>query len=224
MGAFKSRVWRPIAVAFLIAAVLAVLLMAFAPHWLRSTVRVVAVYDAAALGMLIAYWWTILRTDASETKRRAAAQDPGRNVAAVIVATGVVFGFVAALNILGSGPRGGEPPKHDLVIDALGFGAVIAGWFLIHTTFLFRYAHLYYRDHDRDNASDRGLVFPGTAPPNDLDFAYFAYVIGMTFQVSDVQITSQTLRRLVLVHGLISFGYSTAILALVVNIVSGLLH
>ncbi|HEY1428987.1 MAG TPA: DUF1345 domain-containing protein [Candidatus Tumulicola sp.] len=193
------------------------------PHWLAGTVRVVAIYDVAALGLLSAYWWTIARADASQTERHAALQDPGRNVATLIVVTGVVFGFVSALSILGRGPRG-DAPHHDIVIDALAFGAIVLGWFLIHTTFLFRYAHLYYRDRDKDKVSDRGLTFPGNLPPNDLDFAYFAFVIGMTFQVSDVQITAQPIRRLVLAHGLVSFGYSTAILALVVNIVSGLLH
>jgi uncharacterized membrane protein len=223
MIAFSSRALRPVAVAIVIAIVLGTLLAFFGPHWLRSSVRIVAVYDAAAVGMLCTYWWKIWRADAAETKRHAAADDPGRNVAAFIVLIGVVFGFVSALSILGRGPRG-EPAGHDVLIDALGFGAVIAGWFLIHMTFLFRYAHLYYRDRDRDPGSDRGLTFPGGEPPNDFDFAYFAFVIGMTFQVSDVQITSRNIRRLVLAHGLVSFGYSTAILALVVNIVSGLLH
>jgi uncharacterized membrane protein len=223
MTPFNSHALRPVVVAVVTAVVLGALLTLFGPHWLRSSVRIVAVYDAAAAGMLFVYWWKILRTDAIETKRYAAADDPGRNVAAAIVAIGVLFGFVAALSILGRGPSG-QPPGHDLVVDALGFGAVIAGWFLIHTTFLFRYAHLYYRDRDRSPGSDRGLTFPGDQPPNDLDFAYFAFVIGMTFQVSDVQITSRNIRRLVLAHGLVSFGYSTAILALVVNIVSGLLH
>ncbi|HEY1681015.1 MAG TPA: DUF1345 domain-containing protein [Candidatus Tumulicola sp.] len=223
MIAFSSRALRPVAVAIVIAIVLGTLLALFGPHWLRSWVRIVAVYDAAAVGMLCTYCWKIWHADADETKRHAAADDPGRNVAALIVFIGVLFGFVSALSILARGPSG-EPPGHDALIDALGFGAVIAGWFLIHMTFLFRYAHLYYRDRDREPGSDRGLTFPGDEPPNDLDFAYFAFVIGMTFQVSDVQITSRNIRRLVLAHGLVSFGYSTAILALVVNLVSGLLH
>jgi uncharacterized membrane protein len=111
-----------------------------------------------------------------------------------------------------------------VLIFASGFGAVVLGWLLVHTIFSFRYAHLYYGDRDRNNESDGGLIFPGRADPSYCDLAYFSFVIGMTFQVSDVQITDQRIRRLVLGHGLISFGYNTAILALVVNVVSNLLH
>ena len=70
----------------------------------------------------------------------------------------------------------------------------------------------------------RGLLFPGTDKPDDYDFAYFSFVVGMTFQVSDVQVVDKDVRRLVLLHGLVSFAYNTAILALVVNLASGLLY
>jgi uncharacterized membrane protein len=68
------------------------------------------------------------------------------------------------------------------------------------------------------------LTFPGTTDPDDYDFAYFAFVVGMTFQVSDVQITDPGVRSVVLLHGILSFGYNTAILALVVNLASNLLN
>ena len=102
--------------------------------------------------------------------------------------------------------------------------ALVFGWLLIHTLFVLRYAHLYYQHRDEDDKNGGGLAFPGTHDPKDLDFAYFSFVLGMTFQVSDVQVTSPHIRALALVHGLISFGYNTAILALVVNTVAGLLH
>lgn len=79
-------------------------------------------------------------------------------------------------------------------------------------------------DRDRNNQSDGGLLFPGRADPNYADLAYFSFVLGMTFQVSDVQITDRSIRRLALAHTMISLGYNTAILALVVNVVSNLLH
>ncbi len=80
------------------------------------------------------------------------------------------------------------------------------------------------RDKDRNKQSDRGLKFPGHDEPNYADLAYFSFVIGMTFQVSDVQVSAKSIRRAVLAHALISFAYNTAILALVVNVVSGLLR
>jgi uncharacterized membrane protein len=186
-------------------------------------VRVVACYDVAAIAILIWYWNVILRTNASNTKVRAAAQDPGRDAIFTVILLAVAFGFFAAFNILGPGPHD-QMARHEVIIFASGFGAVVLGWLLVHTIFSFRYSHLYYGDRDRNNESDGGLVFPGGADPSYCDLAYFSFVIGMTFQVSDVQITDRRIRRLVLGHGLISFGYNTAILALVVNVVSNLLH
>ncbi|MBV8900598.1 MAG: DUF1345 domain-containing protein, partial [Verrucomicrobia bacterium] len=76
---------------------------------------------------------------------------------------------------------------------------------------------------DRDGEPGDGLEFPNTKRPDFLDFTYFSFVIGMTFQVSDVQITSPAIRRLALVHGLLSFMFNTVILALAINLASGLL-
>jgi len=83
-----------------------------------------------------------------------------------------------------------------------------------------RYAHLYYRG-DREGTG--GLEFPGKREPDDLDFAYFAFTIGMCYQTSDVTISSYAIRRTVLVHAIISFAYNTAILALALNLIFGLL-
>ena len=101
---------------------------------------------------------------------------------------------------------------------------MIAGWWLIHTIFTFRYAHLFYYDGDNNQRADRGLEFPGTEKPSDYDFAYFSFVVGMTFQVSDVQVTTASMRRMVLTHGIIAFAYNTAILALGINISTTLIR
>jgi uncharacterized membrane protein len=193
----------------------------FAPVWLHGTVRAVASYDIAA-AIILVYDWTIgLRNDATHTIRRAAQEDPGRNLLAGIVLISAVAGLASAIVILGKGPN---VPAVDRDM-ALTFGilAVLLGWFLIHTMFVFRYAHLYYFDSDQDGTAQRGLTFPGTSEPDDYDFAYFSFVVGMTFQVSDVQITDPGVRTLVLIHAILSFAYNTAILALVVNLASGLL-
>lgn len=218
----KHRAVTPILIALGTAAIVAVGML-FGPHWFKPMVRVVACYDAAALTMLIWHWRILLRYDARATRVRAAAQDPGRDAVFVLALGAVAIGFVAAFEILGRGPSD-RIPLHDAAVYVLGFGAVVLGWLLIHTMMSFRYAHLFYSDRNRDDEIDRGLRFPGDDDPNYADLAYFSFVIGMTFQVSDVQVTGKGVRRLVLAHGLISFAYSTAIIALVVNIVSGLLH
>jgi uncharacterized membrane protein len=194
----------------------------FSPDWLHGTVRAVAAYDIAALIILIYDWTVGLRNDASHTIRRAAQEDPGRNILLFIVVISAIAGLASAILILGRGPNV-PPVDRDLALT-FGILAVCLGWFLIHTTFIFRYAHLYYYDSDQDGTAQRGLTFPGTTEPDDYDFAYFSFVIGMTFQVSDVQITDPGVRSLVLFHALLSFGYNTAILALGVNLASSLLN
>ncbi len=218
----KARAFAPIYIALVTAGIVAVG-VSFGPHWLKPMVRVVACYDAGAIAMLLWLWNILLRSSTERTRARAAVQDPGRDAVFIVTLIAVAFGFVAAFAILGRNPND-HVPKHDAALYALGFGAVVLGWLLIHTSFSFRYAHLYYRDLDRNKESDRGLKFPGDDEPNYTDLAYFSFVIGMTFQVSDVQVLAKPIRRLVLGHGLISFAYNTAILALVVNVVSGLLH
>lgn len=83
--------------------------------------------------------------------------------------------------------------------------------------------HVYYGDSDEDHKQDGGLDFPNDETPDYLDFAYFSFVVGMTCQVSDVATSSKRMRRLALMHGVISFAYNTFILALLINTVSGLL-
>jgi len=97
-------------------------------------------------------------------------------------------------------------------------------WVLVHTLFTFHYANMYYfklNDHKSDEAS---LIFPGKAKPDYLDFAYFSFVIGMTFQVSDVEIASQRIRRIALIHGLLSFTLNTFVVALTINLIAALKH
>ena len=100
---------------------------------------------------------------------------------------------------------------------------MLFSWLLVHTIFTVRYAHLYYRnDPDQPEMHVGGLKFPSEDRPDFLDFAYFSFVLGMTFQVSDVEISSKTIRRIALFHGLLSFGYNTVIVALTINIIAGL--
>jgi uncharacterized membrane protein len=111
-------------------------------------------------------------------------------------------------------------PGAESLMVLLSLVAVISAWLLTHTSFTLRYAHLYYRD---DDEGEGGLAFPGDRRPDDFDFAYFAFTIGMCFQVSDVTVSSPQIRRAVLAHALLSFAYNTVILALALNLLFGLL-
>jgi len=218
-----SAPWRGRFIGFGSAAVAAITVLFFAPAWISGTTRSVSAYDAGALALSVCFWLYGMHADPTDTASRAAAEDPGRDAVLVLVLGCVGFGLAAAIVILGRGPHVANLNER-AIIYGVGLFAVIAGWVLIHTIFVFRYAHLYYFDSDDDGSAQRGLVFPGTDEPNDYDFAYFSFVIGMTFQVSDVAIKDSGVRRLALIHALVSFGYNTTIVALVINLVSGLFH
>lgn len=206
-------------VAALVAGALAWL---FAPAWLLTLPRAVCAYDVAALVMLALEWTLSMQRDAEATKKFASIEDPGRTAVTGVVLVSATAGLIAAVAILGLGEHGDGAAR--TVAFVLAFAAVVLGWMLIHTAFLFRYAHLYYRDDDDVKGPDRGLKFPGGDAPTDFDFAYFSFVIGMTFQVSDVQITARRIRRLALGHALISFAYNASIFALTVNVLASLLN
>ena len=186
------------------------------PRW---AMRAVAGWDAAAVLLLILAWAIIRQSDISETRRRAALEDPGRNLVSVIVVGTSALSLFASAFVM---RRARElAPGQEAVLIILCLAAVVASWCLTHTAYTLRYAHLYYRDDDGEG--EGGLTFPGDKAPDYLDFAYFSFTVGMCFQVSDVTITGKPLRGAVLTHAVLSFAYNTAILALALNLVAGLL-
>lgn len=184
------------------------------PEELGWAGRIVGGWDAGAIVLLGLAWTIIATADQKETRRRASSEDPGRTmVMAIVVLTSAVSLFAATVAMRHAKSMSGAMAA---VLVSLSFLAVAAAWSVTHTAYTFRYAHLYYRD---DGAGEGGLLFPGDEQPGDSDFAYFAFVIGMCFQTSDVTITSRVFRRNALVHAILSFLYNTAIVALTLNLV-----
>ena len=217
------RVWTPWqarGVVFTMALVAGVCTSSFAPAWIHGSVRAVLTYNVAALAVLIGYFVFGFRDDHKRTRLRAAQNDPGRNVILVVTVLSVAAGLAGAISILGKGPNVRTPAEVGFAIG-VAIASVVIGWCLTHATYALRYAHLFYRD---DGTPCDGLSFPQTPEPDDYDFLYFSFVIGMTFQVSDVQVNDPGIRRLVLLHGIVSFAYNTAILALGINLISSWLH
>ena len=103
----------------------------------------------------------------------------------------------------------------------LSISGMITSWVLVHTIFTFHYAHLYY-SKVKGNPTVSGLDFPSEKKPDYIDFAYFSFVIGMTFQVSDVQVNNHLIRRTVLAHSLLAFVLNTFVVALTINFIAGL--
>ncbi len=134
-------------------------------------------------------------------------------IAATVVSLAAVLGEFANLKDVHGAGR--------VFHVGLVMATLLLSWLMVHTTFAFRYAHEFYTRTD-GRTFDGGLEFPRETAPDYLDFVYFALVLGMTFQVSDVQITARKLRRLATLHGLLSFLFNTVIVALTVNLAAGL--
>jgi uncharacterized membrane protein len=188
------------------------------PGPVGGPLRAVAAWDAAALTLLLLVWRIILTSSPEDTARRAAAEDVGRSFVWAVVVLGSTVSIFAANVALRNARMMAPRAERELVLLCLL--AVATAWFLCHTTYTMRYAHLYYRD-DGDLG---GLGFPGTEMPCLLDFAYYAFTVGMCFQVSDVTVTQHRMRQATLVHALLSFAFNTAVLALALNLLFGQLQ
>ena len=170
---------------------------------------------------LLLAWWLCVGFDAKRTRLRAQAQDE-RGVVLLLVlllATGACVAAITVLMQQSSDLLGVEKALH----VGLAVFALAVSWLFIQTIFTFHYAHLYYQEEKRNEPDGAGLEFPGGQDPDYFDFLYYAFVVGMTSQVSDVQVTSREMRRLTMVHGVLSFGFNMLILALSINVVAGLL-
>jgi len=168
-------------------------------------------------------WLTILTTPQRKIRQLARQQDLSRFLVflfVVVTASAALFavGFLVSV-------KKNQTDPHFIIHLLLVLMTVIFSWTLVHTVYGLRYAHAFYGDSDEPGVNQHagGLIFPGDHPPDYFDFAYFSFVVGMTCQVSDVQITSPRMRRIALFHSVLSFGFNTIILALLINIaVSGL--
>ncbi len=189
-----------------------------APGRFGDTLKIIAGWDGAAIAMATLAWVFIARDAPARTRAWAASTDPGRLVIGGLVILASAFSLFAtgyALRGARTCPVEGRP-----LFLALGLVAVGAAWFLTHTMYTLRYAHLYYRD---GREREGGLGFPGGEHPAYIDFAYYAFTVGMCFQVSDITVTTRRLRRETLLHAMLSFAYNTVILALAINFAIGTL-
>lgn len=182
----------------------------------------ISIWIAYCVSYLLLSWLTIFSSHPKEFKKEVKAQDSGPTFLFLVTIGASLISLIGIFILLVNAGKGetGDLDAHIL----LSLGSVICSWIMVQTIFLLRYAHLYYAISKIPSSSATALEFPGENQPDYLDFAYFSFVIGMTFQVSDVQITSKTFRRLVLLHGLSSFIFNTVIVALSINVVSGIMQ
>jgi uncharacterized membrane protein len=179
------------------------------PGSLRLVTRLLLGWDIFVTCYLVLAYIMIFRCGTAHIRRSAILQDDGRFLILLVTALGAFASIAAIVSELGTGHRG----TAELALATI---TIALSWTMVHTTFALHYAHEFYR-----GAKPGGLQFPSGDQHQDADywdFVYFSFVIGMTAQVSDVGITNKTIRRTATAHGIISFVFNTALVALMVNI------
>ncbi|QPF85304.1 DUF1345 domain-containing protein [Bradyrhizobium genosp. L] len=175
----------------------------------RTVSHMLAGWDTFAALYLVLAYVMMLRCDTGHIKRDAIVQDDGRFLILLLTALGAFASLAAIVSELGVA-------KNDPTALAIAVITIALSWTVVHTAFALHYAHEFYR-----GKTPGGLQFPSGdehVEADYWDFVYFSFVIGMTAQVSDVGITDKVIRRTATVHGIISFVFNTALLALMVNI------
>jgi uncharacterized membrane protein len=173
-------------------------------------------WDILALFYLSWAWSTVWRLDPAGTEAEAGREDPGRQLTDLVLLGAAVASLIAvAVVLFGAGAESGNARY---LRAGLALVSVFLSWTLVHTVYTLKYARLYY------TGTPGGVDFNGSGPPDYPDFAYLAFTVGMTFQVSDTAIQSREIRRSVLRHAWLSFPFLAVIIATSINLVSGLAH
>jgi len=192
-----------------IAIVIGIVMVLLLPASLWMVTRLLIGWDSFVAVYIALAYVMMLRKQHDYIKRNAALQDDGRILILLVTQLGALASIAAIVFELGASSK--SAPELTLAVITIALS-----WTMVHTTFALHYAHDYYR-----GAKPGGLQFPSgdsKEKPDYWDFVYFSFVIGMTAQVSDVGITDKIIRRTATVHGIISFVFNTALLALMVNI------
>src|SRR5262245_9115451 len=189
----------------------AAIALGFGASW---SVAALFASNVAALVFVVWVWATVAGADAATTARIARAEDASRRAGEAVLVGAGAASLVAVIFTLAQAGHTGAPGRGLLTVHAIG--SVALAWASVHTVYILRYARLYY------SQPEGGIDFHGESP-DYVDFAYLALTIGMTFQVSDTDLTSKRVRRVALQHALLSYVFGTGIVATTVSAVAGLL-
>jgi uncharacterized membrane protein len=194
-----------------VSAAIGVAVMILAPsRWWLST-RLLIGWDIGVALYLAAVYQLVATADQTRIRRSAAIEDEGRVGILVLTVAAALASLGAIIALLGRA----QGDHHDALQLGLATVTILLSWGFIHTIFALHYAHEFYGER---GGKKSGLSFPNDENPDYWDFVYFSFVIGMTSQVSDVAVASKPIRRTVTAHGIVSFLFNAALLALTVNI------
>jgi uncharacterized membrane protein len=180
---------------------------------------VIGGWDAAALTFLATVWPIVLRADGAHTEQLATREDETRGSAAALVITASVASLLGVGFALVLAGRANGAPR--VLLIALALLTVMTSWTVINTVYTLRYAHLHY------GSGAEAITFgdsTGPEQPDYRDFAYVAFTIGMTYQVSDTTVRDRRTRRTVLIQALLSYLFGVVIVAGAINLVAGLVR
>lgn len=191
-------------------------------EWLRLEWKVAFLvgWILALTIYLILLGIVIFQADGAMTRQRVSRDEPNRVFLLIVLVLVALLGNISVGFILTS--VGNEHPAHARLLVGLSIWAVILSWFLLHTAVGQHYSRLYYEDTDRHGrpfpaGMRQGFMFPGSPEPTYLDFLYVSFTIGLTYAMSDVNVTNDVQRRMVLIHSVISFFFYSTILGAVLN-------
>jgi uncharacterized membrane protein len=208
-----------------------IVLYALLPAAMGEAPRITVAWDGAILAFLVLTMAMAAGATPEEMRWRAQFQDTSKWAILGLTVAAALAGLLSIGLVLPDAKH--QPGLLANASVALAGMTILLSWIFAHTMFALHYAHEFYGDpHDGPpRKSDKpapshagGLAFPEEEIPDYWDFLYFSFVVGMTCQVSDVQVTSRSMRRLTLGHGLVAFLFNTVILALSINIAAGLLQ
>ncbi|WP_211093123.1 MULTISPECIES: DUF1345 domain-containing protein [Chitinophaga] len=187
---------------------------------LHPLVQYMLSWDVFAISYIVTGWIVFYNRTVEELRTWARIDDGSRIFVSFFVVLASIASLVIVLLLMLSKEVSGGSKMIYLPVAITG---MLASWVMVHTTLTFHYANLYYDDDGTDVTKHAGgLEFPSEKHPDYIDFAYFSFVIGMTFQVSDVEISRRVIRRTALAHGLLSFALNTFVVALTINLIAGL--
>jgi len=193
----------------IIAAIIGVLAAFIAMYFGLSRLAILIAWDIAILIYVIWVWLTIWGMNPTQTKSHAVREDPGRAAADVLLLVASIVSLVAVISlILKAGSTTGEVKSLDI---SIGLVSIVLSWLLVHTTYTLKYARLFYNEPGGE------VEFHENDLPQYTDFAYLAFTLGMTFQVSDTNLKTKEIRKTALKHALLSFLFSTIIIASTIN-------
>jgi uncharacterized membrane protein len=162
----------------------------------------------------------IFQADGPMTRQRVSRDEPNRVALLIVLVLVALLGNISVGVILTA--VGNEHPAHARLLVALSILAVVLSWFLLHTAVGQHYARLYYEDADAQGnpfpeGMRQGFKIPGSDLPAYLDFMYISFTVGLTYAMSDVNVTSPAQRRIVLLHSVVSFFFYSTVLGVVLN-------